>query len=188
MSYPVVLEIDYVAKRSRLTTFFRFLLAIPLLIVGYVYAIGLCLVLIVAWFVLLFTARWPAGMYEFVGGVLRFGMRLNAYTMLAVDKYPPFGLAPDDSYPARVRIAPPQASYSRLKIFFRGLYVIPAYIIAYVLSIFLALLALVSWFVIVITGKQPQGLQDAIFFCLSYVTGTYALFYLLTETYPPFSS
>lgn len=188
MSYPVALELDYVAKRSRLTTFFRFLLAIPLLIVAYVYAIGLCIVLIIAWFVLLFTARWPAGMYEFIGGVLRYGMRLNAYTMLAVDKYPPFGLKPDDSYPARVRIAPPQVAYSRLKIFFRGLYVIPAYVLAYILSIFLALIGLVSWFVIVITGKQPAGLQNALFFCLSYITGVYGLLYLLTETYPPLSA
>ena len=188
MSYPVALEVDYVAKRSRLTTFFRILLVIPLEIVALVYGIGALLAVVAAWFVLLFTGRWPAGLYEFVGGVLRFTMRLHAYTFLAVDKYPPFALAPDDSYPVRVRVAPPQASYSRLKVLLRILYVIPAYIIAYVLTIFSELIAIVAWFVIVIIGKQPAGLQNALVFCLKYVTGASALMFLLTETYPPFDS
>ena len=178
MSYPVALEVDYVAKRSRLTTFFRILLVIPLEIVALVYGIGALLAVVAAWFVLLFTGRWPAGLYEFVGGVLRFTMRLHAYTFLA----------PDDSYPVRVRVAPPQASYSRLKVLLRILYVIPAYIIAYVLTIFSELIAIVAWFVIVIIGKQPAGLQNALVFCLKYVTGASALMFLLTETYPPFDS
>ncbi|MCA1689761.1 MAG: DUF4389 domain-containing protein [Actinobacteria bacterium] len=187
MSYPIALELDYVAKRSRLSTFFRFILVFPLLFVGYVYAIGLFFVLIIAWFALLFTARWPVGLYEFVGGVLRFATRLNAYAMLAVDKYPPFGLKPDAGYPARVRLAPPAAKYSRLAIFFRFLYVLPAYVIAYILSIFAGLIAFVSWFVIVITGRQPAGLQNALFLCLNYITRATGLIYMLTDAYPPLS-
>lgn len=188
MSYPVTLEIDYIQRRSRLTTFFRILLAIPLFIVGIVYAIGLVLAVIAAWFVLLFTARWPAGLYEFVAGVIRFTARITAYTFLAVDTYPPFGLGPDDAYPVRLHVAPPQASYSRLKVFFRGLYVIPAYVIAYILTLIAELLSIVSWLVIVVLGRQPAGLQNALVFCLTYITRTNALLYLLTETYPPFSA
>jgi uncharacterized protein DUF4389 len=187
MPYPVALEVDYIDRRSRLTTFFRLLLAIPLFIVGYIYLIGLGLVTIAAWFVLLFTGRWPLGMYSFSAGVLRFTARLNAYTWLAVDRYPPFGLAPDDAYPVRLQVADPLPAYSRLKVFFRVIYVIPAYIAAYVLSILAFLAGIASWIVIVITGRQPEGLQNAIVFCITYTIRAYALMYLVTETYPPFA-
>jgi hypothetical protein len=187
MSYPVALEVDYIDRRSRLTTFFRLLLAIPLFIVGYVYIIGLGLVTIVAWFALLFTGRWPLGMYNFSAGVLRFTARLNAYVYLAVDPYPPFGLAPNDAYPARLIVDGPLPAYSRLKVFFRVIYIIPAYIAAYVLGILAFLVAIASWFVIVVTGRQPEGLQNAIVFCLTYALRAYCLMYLLTETYPPFA-
>jgi hypothetical protein len=187
MSYPVTLEVDYVQRRSRLTTFLRILLAIPLVIVGLFYGIGLLIVVFIAWFALLFTARWPAGMYEFVAGVMRFTARYSAYIYLAADPYPPFGLAPDANYPVRLRIDPPLPRYSRLKVLFRAIYVIPAYVIAYLLTIAVELIAIASWFVIVVTGRQPEGLQNAIVFCLSYMTRVYALMYLITETYPPFT-
>ncbi|MGI8803168.1 MAG: DUF4389 domain-containing protein [Solirubrobacteraceae bacterium] len=188
MSYPVRLDVDYVERRSRLTTFLRILLAIPLMVVGYVYGIALSIVVLLAWFVLLFTGRWPSGMHKFAAGALRFTARSNAYVLLLVDRYPPFGLDPDDGYPARLRVAPPLDRYSRLKVLFRFIYVIPAAVIAYVLGIFASLLALASWLVIVITGRQPEGLQNAMFFCLSYTIRAYALMYLLTETYPPFDA
>ncbi|HWH13059.1 MAG TPA: DUF4389 domain-containing protein [Solirubrobacteraceae bacterium] len=187
MSYPVSLEIDYIERRSRLMTFFRMLLAIPLFIVGYVYLIGLGLVAIVAWFVLLFTGRWPLGMYNFAAGALRFTARLNAYVLLAVDPYPPFGLAPDAAYPVRLIVDAPLPAYSRLKVFFRVIYVIPAYIAAEVLAFLAFLAAFASWFVIIVTGRQPEGLQNAIVFCVTYTMRAYALMYLVTETYPPFA-
>jgi hypothetical protein len=186
--YPVTLEVDYVEKRSRLTTFFRILMIIPLEIVAIFYVIGLFVVVFLAWFALLFTGRWPLGMYNFTVGVLRFIARFNAYFLLAVDRYPPFGLADDAAYPARLIVDGPLQAYSRLKVFFRFLYVIPAYIVAYVLSLLGFLVAIASWVVIVIMGRQPQGLQNAIVFCLTYQVRAYALIYLVTETYPPFAA
>jgi hypothetical protein len=51
----------------------------------------------------------------------------------------------------------------------------------------LELAAIASWFVIVITGKQPKGLQDVIGLGVSYISRANALFLLVTETYPPFN-
>jgi hypothetical protein len=187
MSYPVTLEMDYVERRSRLTTFFRILLVIPWAIVAFFYEIGLLLVVIAAWFVLLVTGRWPLGMYNFTAGVLRYLARVQAWVLLGVDPFPPFGLEPDPAYPARLRVDPPQASYSRLLVFFRAIYVIPAYLIAYVLGLVSYLIWILSWFVIVITGKQPAALQNALLFCLAYSVRSQALIFLLTEKYPPFN-
>ncbi len=188
MSYPVSFEMDYVARRSRLTTFFRWLLAIPHLIFAAVYAIAFYVVWIVAWFALLFTARWPASLYEFAAGFLRYTARLSAYLYLGVDQYPPFSGAEDDSYPVHVRIAPPLEHYSRLKVFFRWIYAIGAIIIRYAMGIVLSLVSLASWFVILGTGRQPESFQNAINFALTYTIRADALLFLVTETYPPFES
>ena len=88
----------------------------------------------------------------------------------------------------RVPIAPPLASYSRLKVFFRGIYAILAMVIRYAMGIVIAFVAFLSWFAIVITGRQPQALQNALHFALAYTTRADALVFLITETYAPFGS
>ena len=106
MPYPVTFECDYVEKRSRLTTFFRLILAIPHLIVVSLYGIAAWVVIVVAWFALLFTGRWPHGVYDFVGGFWRYATAVYGYCYLLTDDYPAFG--PDvDAYPVRLNIAPP---------------------------------------------------------------------------------
>jgi hypothetical protein len=186
-SYPVTFDMDFVERRSRLTTFFRWILAIPHLLFACAYSLAFYVVYIIAWFALMFTARWPAGLYEFAGGFLRYITRLGAYLYLGVDRYPPFTGAEDDSYPVRVHIAPAQDRYSRVKVFFRLFYAIVAIVIRYALGIVLAFVLVLSWFAIVITGRQPASLQDALSFALSYTTRADALIFLITETYPPLS-
>jgi len=63
----------------------------------------------------------------------------------------------------------------------------PAAVVVYVLNLVLELIGFIAWLVIVITGKQPKGLQDVIRFCVSYHMRVTGLFLLVTETYPPFS-
>jgi hypothetical protein len=184
MSYPVGFEMEYVRRRSRVTTFFRYILAIPQFVFAWFYAIAFYVVLVIAWFALLFTGRWPRGLYGFAGGFLRYITRLSAYFFLGVDKYPPFSGAEDDSYPVRVHIAPPLDRYSRLKVFFRPIYAILAIVIRYALGLVLSFVAFLSWFAIVITGRQPASLQNALNFSLSYTTRSDALIFLITQTYP----
>lgn len=186
MSYPINVEVDYVEKRSRLTTLVRLILAIPLMIVLYVYAIGLSFAVIIAWFAELITGRCPDGLYNFIGGVIRYYARVYAYSFLMTDTYAPFGLDDDPSYPVRVHIAPQPDGFSRLKVLLRIFYIIPAAIIVYVISLLFELAAIGAWLVILITGKQPEGLQNTLRFCLVYITRASGLFYLVTETYPPF--
>ena len=184
MSYPVGFEMDYVRRRSRLTTFFRYILAIPQFVFAWFYAIAFYVVLVIAWFALLFTGRWPRGLYGFAGGFLRYITRFSAYFFLGVDNYPPFSGAEDDSYPVRVHIAPPLDRYSRLKVFFRPIYALLAIVIRYALGVVLSFVAFLSWFAIVITGRQPASLQNALNFSLSYTTRSDALIFLITQTYP----
>jgi len=182
--YPIRFDMDFVEQRRRLTTFFRAILAIPQLVFAAVYGIAFFIAYIGAWFALMFTARWPVGLYEFMGGFLRYITRVTAYLYLGVDEYPPFNGAESDSYPVRVHIAPPLERYSRVKVFFRPLYAILALVIRYALHIVISVVAVLSWFVIVITGREPESLQNALRFALSYTTRADGLIYLITETYP----
>lgn len=186
-TYPVTFEADYIERRSRLTTFFRLVLVIPHLIVATFWGIAIFVVVVVAWFALLFTGRWPEGMYGFTGGFLRYYTRVHAYLFLLADPYPPFSGADHASYPVRLNVGPALANYNRLKVLLRIFYIIPAYLIVYVMNVVVELAAFASWLVIVVTGKQPKGLQDVIGLCVSYSARAYALFLLLTETYPPFT-
>ena len=186
--YPVSFEMDFVERRSRLTTFLRLILAIPHLIFASVYGLVFYVVWIVAWFVLLFTGRWPQSLYNFTCGFLRYVSRLSAYLYLGVDQYPPFNGADNDSYPVRVQIAPALERYSRVKVLFLVLYALVAYVIRYAMGIVLSFVSLVSWVVIVITGRQPEALQDALNFSLAYTVRADALMFMLVQTYPPFGS
>ena len=78
--------------RNRLTTAFRLILAIPQIIVLVFLGIAVFFVGIVAFFAVLFTGRWPAGLRDFVLGVGRWWLRVNAYILLLTDDYPPFSL------------------------------------------------------------------------------------------------
>ncbi len=186
MSYPVSFEVDYVERRSRLTAFFRLILAIPVAIVLYVIAILACIAIAIAWFAIVITGHYPKALYDFVASFTRMLARVTAYAALLTDRYPPFSGAPDGSYPVRMEFAGPLERYSRLKTFFRALLAIPIAIMRYVMNILLEIGALAAWVVIVITGKLPRGLFDVMVLANSYVARSDAYLFLLTESYPPF--
>src|SRR3954468_16302174 len=76
--------------RNRLTTAFRLILAIPHLVVLALLFIAVSVVGITAFFAVLFTGRWPAGLRDFALGVGRWWLRFEAYLTLLTDDYPPF--------------------------------------------------------------------------------------------------
>jgi hypothetical protein len=184
--YPVTFEADYVERRNRLTTFFRLIMAIPLVIVLYLYAIVASVAVLVAWFAIVFTARYPRGLYDFIAGYIRFITRFTAYVSLLGDPYPAFGGSDDPAYPVRLKFAGPLESYSRLKTLFRIILAIPILILRYVMELLLKIGAVAAWFVILAIGKMPRGLFDLMVLVNSYMARSDAYIYLLTETYPPF--
>jgi hypothetical protein len=91
--YPAGLEIiEPTAARNRLTVFFRPLMVIPHYCVLFFLFLAWSVTTIVAWFAILFTGVYPASFYGFGVSVLRWRMRVEAYTLLLVDDYPPFSL------------------------------------------------------------------------------------------------
>lgn len=79
-------------NRNRVTVGFRFILAIPQYLALGVLTFAAAIALVLAFFAVLFTGRWPEGLYGFVLGVSRYWLRVDAYTLLLTDQYPPFAL------------------------------------------------------------------------------------------------
>ena len=186
--YPVTYEADNPGEgRNRLTTFFRYIVAIPWLIVVGLYGFVASIAVIVAWFALVFTGQYPEGIYNFVAGYVRLHARVNAFIHLATDEWPPFDGNDNPSYPVRAGIPPPKPEYSRVKAGFRLIIGIPVILLAYVQTLIAYVIAIIAWFAILFTGRLSDGLFDPLRSALAYVTRATAYFALLTEDYPPFT-
>jgi len=186
--YPVSYAADYAGEgRNRLTAFFRYIVSIPWLIVAYLYGIVAEICAIIAWFALVFTGRYPEGLYNFNSGYLRMSSRVNSFNYLLTDEWPPFDGSDNPGYPVRIGVAEPLDAYSRAKVFFRLIIGIPVMLLAVVQSLILGVCTLITWFAILFTGKHPQGLFDPMRSAMAYLTRATSYFLLLTEDWPPFS-
>ncbi len=87
---PAWVQIMPATSYNRLAVFFRLILAIPLFLYGFVLALAEYVVLVIAFFGVLFTGRWPEGMHNFVMKVSFWWVRVNAWYSLLADPYPPF--------------------------------------------------------------------------------------------------
>ncbi len=170
------------AKQNRLTVLVRILLAIPHFICLYLAAIAAQVVLVVGWFGALFTGRLPQPAADYLSGYLRWKIRLYAYLLLLTDRYPPFTLE-DDDYPVRVLVRP--GRLNRLAVLFRIILVIPAEAVAGLVNLGLTtIVAFVTWLIVLVTGRMPQPLHQAISAALRYQARVRGYFYLLTSALP----
>ena len=95
MASPVTYRVEHPEKLSRgillLKSFLGWLyVGIPHGICLWLYGIAACVVLFISWWAILFTGRFPKGMFDFVVGYFRWGSRVAAYMYLLTDEYPPF--------------------------------------------------------------------------------------------------
>ena len=89
---PLKYEVDYPEELSRWLIFVKWLLAIPHLLILIALGLASLLIQLIAFFAILFTKRYPRGLFEFVVGVERWSLRASAYIGLMRDEYPPFSL------------------------------------------------------------------------------------------------
>jgi hypothetical protein len=182
--HPVRLVVTDDLHRSRLTVFFRLLLAIPHLIWVGLWGIAVFFVLLVNWFATLVKGRSPDGLHNFEAHWLRYATHVSGYAYLLANPYPRFsGTA---SYPIDLEVDPP-AGQNRLTVLFRAVLAIPAYILAYVLGYVLEVIAVIAWFACLILGRLPEGMRNLAAYCLNYYQQTTAYCLLLTSRYPSLS-
>lgn len=160
---PVRLTIEYEYGESssagrlilnRLLLIVKWLFAIPLYVFMIFYAIAAFIVIFVAFWVILFTGRFPVGLFDFVRGFVQYEYRVLAYFPLLLTNH----WAPDDMHPLRIEIDYPEEPYSRLVLLFLKL---PSLLLSVVsnltgFSLFIMfLLSIPAWWCILFTGRYP---------------------------------
>jgi Domain of unknown function (DUF4389) len=170
------------AEQRRLTVLVRIILAIPHLVVLYILSIASEVVALICWFAALFTGRLPGGLADFQVGYLRWLTRFAAYLFLLTDDYPPFEFA-EVQYPVRLQAEP--GPLNRLAVLFRIILVIPAAIVATVLGYGLSFLVMfVTWLIVLIAGRMPRPLHEALAAAVRYHVRVTGYFLMLTARYP----
>jgi Domain of unknown function (DUF4389) len=184
--HPVRLRVTDDLRRTRLTAFFRLLLAVPLFLWAALLGIVVAFAAIGNWFATLIKGRSPDGLHMFLAGYLRYTTHITAYAFLIADPYPGFlliNMKPD--YPIDLEVDPP-VEQDRWKVGFRIILAIPAILVTQILRNLSGLLAIFSWVMAVLTASVPEGIRNFAVLALRWETQTYAYVLLLTPRYPSF--
>jgi Domain of unknown function (DUF4389) len=189
-AYPVQLELEAPLEVARWRPLVHWLLGIPHLIVVQILGYVQCVLVVIAWFAILFTGNIPKGLFDFMAMILRYQWRTNSYVYFMREPYPPFAfdaqnLDPGDD-PARFSIEYPER-LSRGLIFIKWLLIIPHAIALFILFIGAFFVGIASFFAVLFTGRWPEGMRNFIIGVTRWGTRVAAYFLLMTDVYPPFS-
>ena len=183
--YPLRFDVEYPEQLSRWLIFVKWLLAFPHFLILYALGAVAAVITFIAWFAILFTKRYPRGLFDFVVNVNRWNANVLAYYGLFRDEYPPFSWEPGN-YPVTYEVDYPE-ELSRWLIFVKWLLAIPHFIVL----MFLYIAAFVAWFIawlaVLFTGRFPRGLFDFIVGVVRWNYRVNAYTNLLRDDYPPFS-
>lgn len=180
--HPVRVVADDDPSQSRLTVFFRLLLAIPHILFWLLWGVLVFFAVVAAWFAALVTGRVPSSLHRFLSAFLRYGTHLGAYVYLLGRRFPGFTGQPG-TYEVDLELDASREQ-RRWKTLLRLVLAIPAIILASALDGVLTVVAVLAWFYALVTGRTPDGMRNLGISCLRYTTQTYAYLLLVTDRYP----
>ena len=193
-SYPVAVRGELSSPPSGGWWLLKWLLTLPHYIILAFLWVTFVIVSIVAFFAILFTARYPRGLFAFNTGVMRWTWRVGfySYQALATDLYRPFSLIPDPDYPADLDIPYPEHLSRGLVLVKWWLLAIPHYL---VVGVFLGgnqggglafLLAIYAAVARLFTGRYPTDLFKLVVGMNRWAIRVGAYAALMRDEYPPF--
>jgi len=194
---PVRVEARLDLPLSRWLWLVKWVLAIPHWIVLAFLWVAFVLLTVVAFFAILFTGRYPRGIFDFNLGVLRWSWRVSYYSYggLGTDRYPPFSLREEADYPARLEIAYPEQLSRGTVLVKWWLLALPQYlVVGFFVGGFregwggglIGLLVLYAGVALAATSRYPAGIFDLVVGLNRWVFRVAAYAALMTDSYPPF--
>ena len=209
--YPVRIEGELDADLSRWLWLVKWLLAIPHYIVLAFLWLTFLVLTVIAFFAILFTGRYPRGIFDFNVGVLRWTWRVAFYSYgaLGTDRYPPFTLDDVPDYPARLEVAYPEQLSRGLVLVKWWLLAIPHYIVVGILlgeaglrgvtrriglgmwgcrlpAGLIGVLVFFAGVALLFTARYPRGIFDFVLGLDRWVARVAAYVLLMRDEYPPF--
>ncbi len=183
--YPLRYDVEYPEELSRWLIFVKWLLAFPHFIILYLLGIASSVVGFIAFFAILFTKRYPQGLFDFVVNVNRWNANVMAYLMLFRDEYPPFSWEPGE-YAVTYEVDYPEEMNRWLPLV-KWLLAIPHVIVLLLLFIAIYFVYIIAFFAILFTKRFPRGLFDFTVGVHRWNYRVSAYTALLRDEYPPFS-
>ena len=197
VAYPVSVEGELDPELSRWLWLIKWLLVFPHVITLVFLWVAFVVLNIGAFFAILFTGRYPRGIFDFNVGVLRWSWRVGyySYSALATDRYPPFSLSSRD-YPANLEVAYPESLSRGLVLTKWWLLAIPHYL---VLSLIegggagpiprpglVSHLAVFGAVGLLFNGRYPRDIFELVLGFNRWTLRVAAYAGLMTDEYPPF--
>jgi hypothetical protein len=204
--YPVRVDAELDEPLSRWMWLVKWFLAIPhWIVLGFLW-VAVAVLAVFAWFAILFTGRYPRSIHDFTLGVMRWSWRASAYATSALntDRYPPFSLDDDPSYPARLDV-PYVERHDRLTTAFRWILAIPHFIVVGIVyggwwgfgwgsgwdgwdrgPGLLTILVIVAAVVLAVTGRYPRDVFRLVVGINRWFWRVVAYALLMRDEYPPF--
>lgn len=185
VDYPVTGDVEHQESYVRFLPLVKWLLAVPHYIVLIVLGIVAVPAVIVAFFAVLITGRYPRAIFDYMVGVMRWSWRVNAYILLMTDRYPPFTLKDLPDHPARFDIEYPE-SVARWRPLVQWLLVLPYAIVVSILARLVVVLAFFAFFTILFTKRIPEGMFRMMVVPLRWEMRSNAYAGFMVTRYPPF--
>jgi Domain of unknown function (DUF4389) len=204
--YPVRVVAAPEVQASRGMWLIKWLLALPHVVLLFFLWVGVVVVSVIAFFAILVTGRYPRALFDYTVGVLRWSWRVQyyAYTVLGTDRYPPFTLADDPEYPARLDVDYPEQLSRGLVLVKWWLLAVPHYVVVAILSGWtttttvqgqeysirnpglIGVLVLIGAVILLFTATFPTPLYRLVVGLNRWVLRVSGYALLLTDEYPPF--
>jgi uncharacterized protein DUF4389 len=207
-TYPVRIDASLDVSLSRWLWLVKWVLVIPHYVVLAFLWLAFVVLSAVAMVTIVVTGRYPRAIFDFNVGVLRWTWRVQYYAIGAfgTDRYPPFTLADDPSYPAHLEIEYPQRLSRGLALVKWWLLAIPQYIVVCLFTGsglwfawqygeqnhswaglgLIGILAVIAAVVLLVTGRYPEQIFDFVLGMNRWVLRVAGYAGLMTDKYPPF--
>ncbi len=204
--HPVHLVVEDDYRRTRITVFFRLILAIPHLIWFGLWTLLIVITAVINWLISIFAGKPPRGLHRLMCSYIRYQAHLTAYLALVGNPYPGF-TGEAGEYPIDIRLPEEPVAQRRWTIFLRFLLAVPALIVSGALAglsggnigssrgrksttrgtgggALLFVCGVLGWFASLARGRMPKGLRDAGAYSIGYSAQGSAYLLLVTDRYP----